>query len=70
MSKLHTRDDLIALRKACKNALALEKRRIFVCGGTGCVAGGSIGIYNRLKELMEERGLPVDVDLVEEVHHD
>jgi len=70
MSKLNTRDDLIALRKACKNALSLEKRRIFVCGGTGCVAGGSINIYNRLKELMEERGLPVDVDLVEEVHHD
>ena len=70
MNKLHSRDDLIKLRNVCKKALSLEKRRVFVCGGTGCVAGGSIGIYNRLKELMEERGLPVDVDLMEEDHHE
>ncbi len=70
MTKLRKRGDLIALRSVCKKALSLENRRIFVCGGTGCVAGGSLQIYDRLKELMEERGLPVDVDLMEEDHHE
>lgn len=68
MTRLRKRDDLIALRRACEKALSLEKRRVFVCGGTGCVAGGSLKIYERLKELMEEHGLPVDVDLMEEPH--
>ena len=32
---------------------------ILVCAGTGCVAGGSLLIYARLKRLMEEQGHPL-----------
>ncbi len=70
MNRLNNRDDLIALRSVCRKALSFENRRVFVCGGTGCVAGGSLKIYQRFKELMEERGLPVDVDLTEEPHEE
>ena len=70
MNKLRSRQDLVALREACKKAMSAEKTKILVCGGTGCVAGGSLNIYARLKELMEERNIPVDVELADEPHGD
>ena len=39
-----------------------------ICGGSGCVAGGSLKVYDRMKQLMEERGLRVDVVLQHESH--
>ena len=68
--KLQSRDELAALRAACKQAFAAEKAKILVCGGTGCVAGGSLDIYARLQELLKERGIPVEVELAEEPHGD
>lgn len=68
MSKLTSREDLIAFRDLCSKALALETKKILVCGGTGCVAGGSLDIYDRLLTLIKEKGLPVEVDLADEPH--
>ena len=68
MTKLMSRQDLQNLRHVCQKALSLETRKILVCGGTGCVAGGSLDIYDRLKELMEARGIPVSVELAHEPH--
>ncbi len=68
--KLQSRDELAALRAACKQAFAAEKTKILVCGGTGCVAGGSLDIYARLQELLKERGIPVEVELADEPHGD
>ena len=68
MGKLNSRADLIALREECVKAFEAEKTKILVCGGTGCVAGGSLDIYARLKELLEERGIPVEVELAHEPH--
>ena len=70
MHKLLSRNDLIELRKACESAFAAESKKILVCGGTGCVAGGSLNIYARLKELLEAKGIPVEVELAEEPHGD
>ena len=70
MHKLHSRSELAALRNACKQAFAAEKTKILVCGGTGCVAGGSLDIYARLQELLTEKGIPVEVELAEEPHGD
>ena len=70
MNKLRSRQDLVALREACINAMSAEKTKILVCGGTGCVAGGSLNIYARLKEMMEERSIPVEVELADEPHGD
>ena len=70
MHKLLSRNDLIELRKVCEAAFAAETKKILVCGGTGCVAGGSLNIYAKLKELLEEKGVPVEVELAEEPHGD
>ena len=68
MHKLLSRNDLIELRKVCEAAFAAETKKILVCGGTGCVAGGSLNIYAKLKEMLEEKGIPVEVELAEEPH--
>ncbi|HHY51774.1 MAG TPA: NADH-quinone oxidoreductase subunit F, partial [Clostridiales bacterium] len=60
---LKTRDDLIALRKACMEAAAKETQKILICAGTGCIAGGSLAIYQRFQELMAEKGIPCSVEL-------
>ena len=70
MNKLHSREELIAFREVCTKALAFEKTKILVCGGTGCVAGGSLDIYDRLQALLSERGIPVEVELADEPHGD
>ena len=68
MTKLMSRQDLQNLRNVCQKALSLETKKILVCGGTGCVAGGSLDIYDRLKAMLEERGIPVSVELAHESH--
>ncbi len=60
------REDLIKARNQYLDQLNRQTKKIYVCGGTGCVAGGSLEIYDRLKELIEERGLKTEVEL--EVH--
>ena len=51
MHKLKNRKALEDLRAVCERAYELEKTKILVCGGTGCVAGGSLDIYARIQEL-------------------
>ncbi len=66
--KIRTRAELEAARKSYQESLASQKKQILICGGTGCVAGGSLNIYNRLQQLMEERNIPCSVKLEEEPH--
>ncbi len=47
------------LRKEYQGALSLQKKQILICAGTGCVAGGSLKIYDRLKELLAKKILDV-----------
>ncbi|MBR2288212.1 MAG: SLBB domain-containing protein, partial [Clostridia bacterium] len=70
MHKLSSRAELTAFRAVCKNAFQCEKTKILVCGGTGCVAGGSLDIYARLQELLSEHNIPVEVELADEPHGD
>lgn len=67
---LTSKTDLENYRKLCKRALDSQKIRILVCAGTGCVAGGSIEIYNRLIELCREKGLDAQIELQKEVDHE
>ncbi len=66
--KIESRQQLIQCREEYKKALACQYKQVVICGGSGCVAGGSLKIYDRMKELMEERGLKVDVVLQHESH--
>ena len=70
MNKMRSRQDLIDLREACIKSMSAETKKILVCGGTGCVAGGALDIFARLKELMVERDIAVEVELADEPHGD
>ncbi len=63
---IKTVEDLSALQRSMASVLEREKVRVLVCAGTGCVANGSLKVYDRIKELVQEKGLYVDVELLEE----
>jgi len=63
---LNNRQALIDLRNECQDAYKSEKRKILVCAGTGCIAGGAFEIYDKLKEVLAENGLPCIVKLQKE----
>lgn len=65
---IKTRDDLNRLQKKFKGSLDSQKKQILICAGTGCVAGGSLKIYERLQEILKERNIPCSVMLEEEPH--
>ncbi len=67
---LSSRKDLTKLRKAYSAALKLQTKKILVCAGTGCVAGGSIGIYNELLRLIESKGIKCSVELEKDPHNE
>ena len=48
---LKSRQDLIEYRRIAKEAYELQTEKVIVCGGTGCVAGGSLKVFDRLREL-------------------
>lgn len=63
-----SRKDLIKVRNSLKNSYEKEKKKILICAGTGCVAGGSLEIYDEFIRLMKENGINCEVILVEEPH--
>jgi len=42
---IKTKSDLSTYANAFKSSMEKQKIKILVCGGTGCVAGGSLIIY-------------------------
>ncbi|MEG0779211.1 MAG: NADH-ubiquinone oxidoreductase-F iron-sulfur binding region domain-containing protein [Oscillospiraceae bacterium] len=64
MSKL-TRESFHVLRANAKNALKQDEQRtsVLICAGTGCIAGGSLKIYENIKTECESRGIDVHVGL-------
>lgn len=65
-----TRVCLDTLREEAKVLLAAEKREVLICAGTGCIAGGSLKIYDYIKSECEKRGLSVRVSLKKEEGED
>lgn len=65
-----TRDDLNRARSIYGAALEQETKKILVCAGTGCVSSGSLEIFDRLKSILEEKGVRCSVELEEEPHGD
>ena len=66
--KINTRDELIAKQKEYAASLNSQRKQILICAGTGCVAGGSLQIYDRMKEIIEEKGLRCALVLEKEPH--
>lgn len=66
---LKSRQDLINARNQAKEYMTQEKFRILICAGTGCLAGGSAKIYDKMCSLVKEAGLDVDVEFGAGVAH-
>ena len=64
--QIKTPDELTALRIRAKTALDGGSVRIVVCGGTGCSSNGSKEVYDAIKTVVDERDIPVRVDLLDE----
>ena len=47
--KIENRAELQKLREKFLYQIEKQTKKIYVCGGTGCVAGGSLEIFDRLK---------------------
>ncbi|MEG0914663.1 MAG: NADH-quinone oxidoreductase subunit F, partial [Christensenellaceae bacterium] len=63
-------EELKEYREIYKKSLDAQYKKVLVCAGTGCVAGGSLEVYARLIELTKEQGLPVSVELKAEPHEE
>lgn len=62
------RDDLTNARDMFKNSIEKQKKKILICAGTGCVAGGSLEIYDEFLRLMKEKNVDCEVNLEQEPH--
>lgn len=69
MLKLKSVEELRKFRAVCEEELHAQKKKILVCGGTGCVASGSDKIYERFIEICAEKGINVQVSLENHVEH-
>ena len=66
--KINSRDDLRLAREAAIAKMKSQTKRILICAGTGCLAGGSQQIYEKLKELTD--GMEgVDITFAPEAAH-
>ena len=65
---LLNRNDLINIRNDYKASLNMQKKKILICAGTGCIAGGALDIYDELVRLMEEKGINCEISLEKEPH--
>ena len=50
---IDSREMMKQAREEFALALNAQHKQILICAGTGCVAGGSLDIYARMKELIE-----------------
>ncbi len=69
MAKLQNIQQLDAFREKCLGELNAQQKKILICAGTGCMAGGSLKIYDRLIKLMEDMNINVQVSLEKHVEH-
>ncbi len=58
--------DLKELREQWTANLGKQKMRILVCAGTGCVANGSLKIYEAIKNQLESHNVFIPVELLYE----
>jgi NADH-quinone oxidoreductase subunit F len=53
-------------KKLFDDCMLQYKARIVICAGTGCVAGGSLNVYNRFMDYIKAKNLSVGVTLHKE----
>ena len=68
MISIENRFQLKQVRAECQADTKQEKCRVLICGGTGCLAGGSAKLYEHMKELAAEHE-NVQVEIGPEIAH-
>ena len=68
MPKIRNLAELESIRCQAQHSLSMQQKKVLVCCGTGCIAGGSLLIYDRIKETCRARGIDVCVELKHEPH--
>ncbi|MDD3141725.1 MAG: NADH-quinone oxidoreductase subunit F, partial [Lachnospiraceae bacterium] len=68
MVEIRNREILADVKEASDKVIKESKCRILICAGTGCLAGGSGEIYERMCELVEAHP-GVTVEFGEEIAH-
>ena len=58
-------EEFRALQEKFIQARAREKRKVLVCCGTGCTAGGNLAVFEELKTQMAAHGAPYELSLNE-----
>lgn len=61
---IETRTKLNELKDAWARAYQKEPARILVCGGTGCVANGSLKIFEAIQAEVARRGALIQVEMM------
>ena len=61
--KIQNLEQFKALQEKLMQARGHEKRKILVCCGTGCAAGGNLAVYEELKAQMEAHGAAFELSL-------
>jgi len=56
-------NDLNKIKEEYITQLGKVKRKITICGGTGCVANGAVKVYEELKKQIAEANINLTVDL-------
>ncbi|MDR1250091.1 MAG: 4Fe-4S dicluster domain-containing protein [Treponema sp.] len=69
MALLTNRGALQKARETYKKSLDAEKRKILVCAGNGCIASGSLAVYDKLAEIIKTKNIPCSLELKEEPGH-
>ncbi len=49
--KIQNRFELAGMRQIARKQVTRDICRILVCAGTGCIAGGSLAIYENFRQL-------------------
>ncbi len=58
-------EEFHALQEKLIKARSFEKRKVLVCCGTGCTAGGNLAVYEELQKQMEAHGAAFELSLNE-----
>ena len=61
--RLNNLEEFKALQEKCMAARTAEKRKVLVCCGTGCTAGGNLKVFEELKNQMALHGEAFEVAL-------
>lgn len=69
MLPIKSAEELKQLSASYRQALDKTQRRILVCAETGCVAKGSLEVYDALEKAIQAKGATVDLDYLLE-HED